>query len=108
MQVARKGAAEAPILPQRPHHMCARAHARGSPGTRLGPLGSSYYAARMAKAKQPVGDRYLLIEGRRWRRSDPNIPESLRVELVGELMAARRAVQTALRSNDGAAERLAR
>jgi len=62
----------------------------------------------VTKATQPADDRYLLIDGRRWRRSDPNIPETLRVELVGELMAARRAVQTALRSEDKKAERLAR
>jgi hypothetical protein len=39
-------------------------------------------------------DRFLTIEGRRWRRSDPAIPETLRAELVSELMAARRAVRT--------------
>jgi len=37
--------------------------------------------------------RWLVIDGRRWRRTDPAIPEALRTELVGELMAARRAVQ---------------
>jgi hypothetical protein len=39
--------------------------------------------------------RYLVIEGRRWRASDPAIPEALRTELVAELMAARRAVRDA-------------
>lgn len=34
--------------------------------------------------------RYLTIDGRRWRRSDPAIPERLRAALVEELMAARR------------------
>lgn len=38
--------------------------------------------------------RYLVIDGRRWRASDPAIPEALRQELVDELMAARRAVRT--------------
>ena len=38
--------------------------------------------------------RYLVIAGRRWRASDPGIPEKLRVELVEELMAARRLVRT--------------
>ena len=37
----------------------------------------------------------MLIDGRRWRRSDPAIPEPLRVELVGELMDARREVKSA-------------
>jgi hypothetical protein len=39
-------------------------------------------------------DRFLTIDGRRWRRSDPAIPDALRAELVSELMAARRAVRT--------------
>ena len=38
-------------------------------------------------------ERYLVIDGRRWRASDPGIPDPLRSELVGELMAARRAVK---------------
>ena len=37
--------------------------------------------------------RYVVIAGRRWRATDPSIPESLRAELVAELMAARREVQ---------------
>lgn len=51
---------------------------------------------------------HLVIHGRRWRRTDPHIPERLRVELVHELMAARRAVLAAKRTGDAAAERLAR
>lgn len=38
--------------------------------------------------------RYMVVSGRRWRVSDPAIPESLRQELVAELMAARRDVRT--------------
>ena len=48
----------------------------------------------MAEERTPDG-RYLIISGRRWRASDPAIPESLRQELVNELMAARRLVRTA-------------
>jgi hypothetical protein len=36
--------------------------------------------------------RYLVVDGRRWRATDPGIPERLRSELVAELMSARRAV----------------
>lgn len=36
-------------------------------------------------------ERFLVIDGRRWRRSDPSIPDALRSELVHELMDARRA-----------------
>lgn len=45
-------------------------------------------------------ERWITIDGRRWRRSDPSIPEPLRKELVAELMAARRAVAAANRSGD--------
>lgn len=38
--------------------------------------------------------RYRIISGRRWRATDPAIPESLRQELVNELMAARRLVRS--------------
>jgi len=38
---------------------------------------------------------HVVIGGRRWRASDPSIPESLRSQLVHELMAARRAVKAA-------------
>ena len=47
-----------------------------------------------------------MVDGRRWRATDPSIPDALRVELVRELMAARRAVRTA--GDDAAAERAAR
>jgi hypothetical protein len=33
------------------------------------------------------------VDGRRWRATDPAIPETFRKELVDELMAARRAVR---------------
>ncbi len=38
--------------------------------------------------------RYLVVKGRRWRATDPSIPETLRQELVNELMRSRRAVKT--------------
>ncbi len=37
----------------------------------------------------------MVIDGRRWRTSDPGIPANLRQELVNELMSARRAVRDA-------------
>jgi hypothetical protein len=37
--------------------------------------------------------RYLVVSGRRWRVTDPAIPEALRKELVDELMTARRLVR---------------
>ncbi len=38
--------------------------------------------------------RYIVVDGRRWRATDPSVPEKFRAELVAELMAARRAVKS--------------
>jgi hypothetical protein len=43
----------------------------------------------------PPATAFIVVDGRRWRASDPNIPEIFRQELVNELMAARRAVRDA-------------
>ena len=48
------------------------------------------------------------MRGRLWRASNPNLPEAERERLVNLLMDARRAVGTALRAGDEAAEKLAR
>lgn len=61
----------------------------------------------MAPERTPDG-RYVVIDGRRWRASDPGLPEERRQELVDELMSARRAVGAAKRSGDPVAERAAR
>lgn len=53
-------------------------------------------------------ERFFIHSGRRWRKTDPSIPSNLRTSLVNELMAARRAVKTALRAADAKAERAAR
>lgn len=39
--------------------------------------------------------RHVVIDGRRWRATDPDVPERLAAELRSELMAARRAVRDA-------------
>ena len=57
--------------------------------------------------KTPDG-RYVIIDGRRWRATDPSIPEERRKELVAELMDARRAVGAAKRGSDPEAEKTAR
>ena len=61
----------------------------------------------MPPKRTPDG-RYIVVDGRRWRASDPGLPEARRQELVDELMAARRAVAAAKRAEDAAAERAAR
>ena len=37
---------------------------------------------------------HIVVDGRRWRATDPSIPEALRAELVKELMRARRLVRS--------------
>ncbi len=51
---------------------------------------------------------YVIIDGRRWRATDPDLPEGRRKELVRELMSARSAVGHAKRRKDADAERAAR
>jgi hypothetical protein len=50
----------------------------------------------------------VIIDGRRWRATDPSLPEERRKELVHELMSARSAVGWARRRKDPTAERVAR
>ncbi|MFC9947513.1 hypothetical protein [Streptomyces pratensis] len=52
--------------------------------------------------------RYIVVDGRRWRATDPEIPENIAAGLRRHLMAARRAVGTARRKGDEAAEEVAR
>ena len=65
-------------------------------------------AEAAAQVDPTEGGRWIVIDGRRWRATDPSIPEPLRQELVNNLMAARRGVGSARRAGDDAAERLAR
>lgn len=60
-------------------------------------------------ASQLTSDgHHIVIDGRRWRATDPSIPPVLRKELQSALMAARRAVGTALRTGgDASASRAA-
>jgi uncharacterized protein len=51
---------------------------------------------------------YFIMDGRRWRATNPNLPESVRKELVSELMSARSRVGWAKRKGDKAAEAEAR
>ena len=52
--------------------------------------------------------RYVIIDGRRWRATNPNLPEDERKRFVSELMSARRAVGQAMRTGDPKAESEAR
>ncbi|MCD9045324.1 hypothetical protein [Luteimonas sp. MHLX1A] len=52
--------------------------------------------------------RYLVVRGRLWRASNPQLPADVRDALVKELMDARRAVAAAKRTGDAAALAVAR
>jgi hypothetical protein len=52
--------------------------------------------------------RYFVVRGRLWRRANPNLPIEQRDALVRELVAARRAVQVALKSGKSEELSLAR
>jgi len=51
---------------------------------------------------------YVVIGGRKWRATDPSLPDEIGARLRRHLMAARRAVRTATTANDEKAERDAR
>lgn len=50
----------------------------------------------------------MVIDGRRWRATDPLIPADVAALLRSRLMAARRSVGAALRAGDAVSERAAR
>ncbi|MEW2166509.1 hypothetical protein AB0912_26455 [Streptomyces sp. NPDC007084] len=52
--------------------------------------------------------RFIIVGGRRWRATDPDLPEDVAARLRSHLMAARRAVAAARRAEDPEAERAAR
>jgi uncharacterized protein len=51
---------------------------------------------------------HVIIRGRRWRATDPDLPEAVADRLRHELMSARRAVGAALRAEDRDAEKRSR
>ena len=53
-------------------------------------------------------ERHIEIDGRRWRATNPNLPEAERKRPVSELMSARSSVGHAKRRGDADAERAAR
>jgi hypothetical protein len=52
----------------------------------------------MAAAITTPDQRYIVVRGRLWRRTDPGLPPERREMLVAQLMAARRAVKAAKRA----------
>ena len=69
---------------------------------------SNKEAVKEKSIERTADGRYLIIDGRRWRATDPPIPEEKRRQLVGELMKARSDVGRALREGDKELEGKAR
>ncbi|MBG6183190.1 hypothetical protein IWX65_001139 [Arthrobacter sp. CAN_A214] len=53
-------------------------------------------------------DRYFRHSGRRWRKTDPSIPEPIRARLVSHLGRGRSGVRNSKNDDDGVALRAAR
>ena len=64
---------------------------------------------KVEKTVEPTPDgHHVIIDGRKWRATNPNLSEEERQKLVNELMSARRAVSAALKAKDADAEKAAR
>jgi hypothetical protein len=59
-------------------------------------------------AERTPDGRYVVVDGRRWRATDPALPAEVADALRHLLMQARRDVGAALRAGDAEAERAAR
>ncbi|MFF4091876.1 hypothetical protein ACFYY9_33990 [Streptomyces nigra] len=64
-------------------------------------------STREPPEKTPDG-HYVVIGGRKWRATDPSLPEETAARLRKHLMSARRAVRSATTASDEQAEREAR
>ncbi|MFI6024966.1 hypothetical protein [Amycolatopsis magusensis] len=62
----------------------------------------------MAEPERTPDGRFIVVDGRRWRATDPEIPEEAAARLRSHLMRARRDVGAARRNQDTDAEREAR
>ena len=61
----------------------------------------------MSPPRTPDG-RWIVVDGRRWRAADPELPDEVRTRLLHHLGTARAAVRTATRAGDEAAVAAAR
>lgn len=81
---------------------------KGAQGDGARGVEASPTAGKKRRVEKTPDGHHVLIDGRRWRATDPNIPEERRQQLVDELMRARRDVGRALRAGDAEAVREAR
>ena len=63
----------------------------------------------MRREVERTGDgRYVVVDGRRWRTADPDLPDDVRARLLHHLGVARAAVRSAGKAGDEAALTAAR
>jgi hypothetical protein len=62
-------------------------------------LVTEYHSSGMKPVHTP-DRRYIVVRGRLWRASNPNLSEEVRARLVRELMQARREVKESIHSSD--------
>src|SRR5688572_31806973 len=60
------------------------------------------------EVERTADGRYVVVDGRRWRTADPDLPDDVRARLLHHLGAARSGVRTAGRAGDDAAVSAAR
>ncbi|MEV6884605.1 hypothetical protein [Streptomyces sp. NPDC051135] len=63
--------------------------------------------ADQSPERTPDG-HFVVVRGRKWRATDPSVPEEAAARLRRHLMSARRAVRSALAESDASAEATAR
>jgi hypothetical protein len=64
--------------------------------------------SREKKIEYTSDGHYIIVNGRRWRTTDPRLDEETRQQLVNELMQARREIAQAHRTHDATLEADAR
>lgn len=65
-------------------------------------------SANKKQIEKTEDGHHVIIDGRKWRATNPHLSETERQELVNELMSARRDVGRALKLGDKEAEQTAR
>ena len=85
-----------------PNAALRRAIARRGGRRLLRPRAIAVKASRVIGSTIPFtpDGRYIVVKGRLWRATNPHLSPALRQDLIDRLMSARRAVHTALRTQD--------
>ncbi len=60
-------------------------------------MGNTTHMAGAREPERSDDGRWVVVDGRRWRATDPALADRFRKEMVNELMAARREVGQAKR-----------